>query len=543
MKTDNFDHIIKNKLDTLVDPGMPKLAWEDFSKRLDAELDPSFDYIIKEKLGSLEHKDITKFAWEDFSKRLDSELGPAYDETINERLDAEVQSKMKQYSVSFKSSHWQILKEQLERQAENLRSLYVSKTFELVIFALLVFTFYQNIQIFTPSPQTLYAAATSDNEVLLEDKTIYDNVIDKTVHIADTNDKESQEKSQPKLALRSQNKNPLSHSSPSRKPGVKIKDIISDQSSNYLPKQKKLNKDLVAITQENITTIPSEKSTILKDVFTASNTPSENYISDFPRLIYNSAIKQIPTLQAQLINNDDIASSIAGITILQKPKRNETFISLYVAGDRNLINTPFDQVYKLESKIVDSPGISLGVNIDYLMMETFEVGVGISYSSVNYQPQLVEERYGSLRDGIYDSSLSNIYFNIISVPINIKYHVLNREKWSLYSYIGASINTVATSEFNVNISSPTGSRFPRPALVGSRLETKDFTKGILQGGSLQENLFYTYTFGLGFQKEITKNMSVFTSLSYQQHALNKGVGPNEDRLNKLSIGLGAKYRL
>jgi len=502
----------------------------------------NFDHIIKEKLESLQGSAVNEFAWEDFSKRLDSELGPAYDETINERLDAEVQLKMEQYSVSFKSSHWQILKEKLERQAENLRSLYLSKTFELVIFVLLVFTFYQNIQIFTPSPQSFYTAATSDNEVLLKDMTIYDNVNEKSVYIADTNEKESQEKSPIELTLSSQDVNPHSHSSPSLKPEVEFRDIFSSQSSYYIHEQGFYNKDLLAITPENITK-SSEKTTILKDVFAASNTPSKKYFSDFPRLIYNSTIKQIPTLQTQLIDIDNTAGSIAAITILQKPKRNETFISLHVAGDRNLVNTPFDQVYKLESKIVDSPGISLGVNIDYLMMETFEVGVGIAYSSVNYQPQLVEERYGSLREGIYDSSLSNIYFNIISVPVNFKYHVLEKEKWSLYSYIGASINTVATSEFNVNTSSPTGSRFPRPALVGSRLETKDFTKGILQGGSLQENLFYTYTFGLGFQKEIAKNMSVFTSLSYQQHALNKGVGPNEDRLNKLSIGLGAKYRL
>jgi hypothetical protein len=519
MKTDNFDHIIKEKLESLVDP------------------------------------DMSKFAWEDFSKRLDSELGPAYEETINDRLDAEVQSKMKQYSVSFQSSHWQILKDQLERQAENLRALYVSKTFEVIIFALLLVTFAHNIKIYPSQPEDFLLAKAIPTEEIQQPSVSENNTSNNKEYVSTSEETNVGIEN----TIKENTQNNLKDISP-----LASEFLITSEATNRTFTQS-LQADLTKNTTEivlhaiplNVNHLKS-KTLITEDTNIKSSSIAatylanvdlqvknkKQYISKLPSLNLVTPLDKLKAIDAELVKSNDLVSEdISSILIAPKPIRNRTFISIYASGDQNLVNTPFDQVYKLESKILDSPGVSVGANLDYLMMDKFELGVGLAYSSVNYQPQLVEERYGSLEEGIYDTSLNNIYFNIVALPVNFKFHIAQADNWSFYSFLGASVNAIVSSQFTVNTSSPTGSRFPSPTFIGSKLETKDFTEGIFQGGSIQENIFYAYTFGIGYQREIAKDINLFSSLSYQQHALDTGVGPNEDRLNKLSLGLGIKYRL
>lgn len=76
----------------------------------------------------------------------------------------------------------------------------------------------------------------------------------------------------------------------------------------------------------------------------------------------------------------------------------------------------------------------------------------------------------------------------------------------------------------------------------SVLKQRKFSNGIFNGGSYKENSFYTANLGFGMERHLDERLSIFFQPTYRQHLtiLNKGIGPNEDRISTLNVLIGAK---
>ncbi len=466
-----------------------------------------FDNIIKDKMESM-RMDSSNNAWEDFSKRLDSELGPEYEKTINDQLDAEVHTKMNNLKVSFKSSHWLLLKERLETQALYIQNLYSSKSFELVIFLLLLITFAQKL----PVPVSL----NFDKKIIALNTSIQ------------------------KINL------------------TQVKPIQSI-------KKKQINKNIVGthydiainaqeVAQTQNTWIADESATTQNINLLVDNplAQSTNSISTLNNSKQQNALIEIPYL-ASLNMELDIATrndinpkpeNLISVLPAETPEA-EAWLSMQASFDNNLINTPIDHLYKTAPYSNLAAGFSGGVNYD-LRAEGVEIGTGLHYSSIKYNPQEVNIITGGIVSNILESSLENISFTYITVPLNLKFHFINVGSWSGFAQFGLHVNAILTADYPFETS--TRENEVKPDIRGDIKSLADITPnkrypfGLLQRGSFTDNIFLQANIGLGLQKNFSDKMGLYAMLSYNNHFLNS-VGPNEDNLDKTSLTLGARYRL
>ncbi|NJK84471.1 MAG: hypothetical protein HC912_12455, partial [Saprospiraceae bacterium] len=151
-----------------------------------------------------------------------------------------------------------------------------------------------------------------------------------------------------------------------------------------------------------------------------------------------------------------------------------------------------------------------------------------------------------------------------------RYDFKQSHKWHLYVSGGAAAHVATQANYdvtriganqlyiNTNTASAKGeialtkqqldrfSRFSKPAEPKSdKLNNKQFEDGWMSGGSFRENSFYTINMGMGAERHLDERWSLFVEPTYQQHLniLNKGIGPNQDRISTLQILIGAKVGL
>ena len=76
--------------------------------------------------------------------------------------------------------------------------------------------------------------------------------------------------------------------------------------------------------------------------------------------------------------------------------------------------------------------------------------------------------------------------------------------------------------------------------VSETSSKKNFAGGILAGGSFIENRYFTANLGIGVERKFNPRWSLFSQPTYQHQLLSQGLGPNNDRINTLSILTGAR---
>lgn len=220
----------------------------------------------------------------------------------------------------------------------------------------------------------------------------------------------------------------------------------------------------------------------------------------------------------------------------------EKGITAVFSPDLYLIRSSDDPIYPLPSYFTDSYGLSGGAMFS-LKSNSLEMETGLIYSSVSYRPRQITEQYSS-RGQYFETSLNNIFFNVISLPFQFKWHFDLGSNSSFYALAGSSFNMIINSNFNIN---NTVIATPINGLADLKenkplLEEKDFDPGIFEGGDIFDNAFLTADLGFGFQQRVAKRFSFFVqpTLSTQ---FSRGIGPNQDKLHRASLYLGAKYHL
>ncbi|MDX1667160.1 MAG: outer membrane beta-barrel protein [Saprospiraceae bacterium] len=251
-------------------------------------------------------------------------------------------------------------------------------------------------------------------------------------------------------------------------------------------------------------------------------------------------------------------AAFPAIIQLAQPNRNGWRLGVFNSLDYNRIMTPPNPEEGIRGYDRFELGYGGGLSVA-LTLGRWEIESGAIYSSRNYSPLPVIYYQGSVRQGFIGKALQDIQLNLINVPLNFRYNLLDQSKWRLYAMAGASLQVAFTADYDL------GTHYiPSPSFSGGAISSepgkfrdKDFSGGWLEGGTFRENGFVTGNVGVGVERLFSTRLSLFLQPTYQQSIiyfndeanlflgkeLPAGLGPDQDRFHTLSIFTGIRIRL
>lgn len=236
-----------------------------------------------------------------------------------------------------------------------------------------------------------------------------------------------------------------------------------------------------------------------------------------------------------------------------RPMERQTFLRIGFVGspDYNRVITPSQELEDGSVVSYDryslgySGGITIGVEHG-----KWEIETGASYAARRYQAIPTIYVTGTLRDGYTGLGLRDFELNTVNVPLDFRYNFLVHDKWRMYALGGASLNLILganyyLSDFAEISRNPNNGGGNASLDKPEPLQNKALTAGWLEGGSFWDNATLYSDFGVGLERYMTPNWSMFVQPTYR-HALplfNDGLGPYRDRIHNFGIGMGVKVRL
>lgn len=473
----------------------------------------NFDHIIKSKLEKLESISPPN-DWDQFEKILENvEQDLASDDQFDERIA----QKTKDFHVNFDESHWHILKDRLERQELFLTSIYFSKIVEAATIFLIIFTFFNVYQGTTPDTSSYHIA---QNEFDMEMNGINDESSSpQLARIADINPLQN-----PPVTPVNLTKENTTHSR-------KKTELVDNISTSIHPIQR-LNSKMV-ITHSPSVVNESNLSTALSYLFETDESRKE---------MVN--VNKLPT-DIQLLPNtgDDLFLTITPIA----NSSEFSFLAFHISPTVNIVNSPIDYINKIDAYSTEALGIEMGIGYGY-RKNHLAMSTGIIYARKSYQPKIIDETTGSFFTSYDQTSLRNIRFDMISIPLGLQYYFADaHKKWNFYTSAGISFNLVALADYEVKkngqiIENPERF-FATLRSSSSVLAHKDFSNGVFEGGDVLENLFMTLDLGFGVERKISTQSFLYFSPTLRQHIGLAGIGPNSDKVHSLGFIMGMKIKI
>lgn len=520
MDNKEFDDIIKKKLESLSSDGaggnwdMFRQRWQESDQDEDTpDADPPLDDQGDSLMGD-----------SDLSQK---ETNAAFDKKLKENLSG--------LRIPFNSAHWVILKAQLEAEALFKKRLFVAKSVEVLMLLLIVVGILNIVPIQTEVYQIPMYNASMTASIAVDKHTADKHKTDQIADYIKIN--QDPIVNAVNTALLGKN-----HLKTLATPTVSKSEIA-------VPLELDAEKKPTVIFGQ----IKSDKFPFLSNT-EEKNIPLEarKINSKTPRDRKESA--SVLDLNIRPVSNSEQALSIPPIAAPIKPssENKKTYLGLAVGPKINLINSPFDPIYKVDPYNTLNTNFNIGARLEK------EIGAitayaGIGYHKTSYEPLPVSELYEDIFNEYNQTSLENISFSTIDIPLGIKCNMIKRDKFAVYASAGVSANIIGDAQYDV-LDAPLGRT--QPALPPSvspdrnpeisteaKLSEKEFSRGIFHGGTLSDNLYATASVGIGLSRRITDIASIYIDPSYSHFISPNGIGPNEDKLHSVSVNIGMKFRL
>ena len=451
------------------------------------------DQLLKDKLESLETK-VPKDAWKHFSEKWNDAL--LDDQTSEEKkFDQNIHEKLNQFvfptNESYAWAHFHAYYSHIKR---NENKIIWFKAMEVTMAVLLFFTcLHVGVIRRVPASQS----------VNIENRTIVS--VDKSssasteINVLENNIQNKPDNTQPDRML------------------SKLSDIQSDEEVNKLQPKK------VPLEVEPIPS--SSATTVLKMA------PVPVYSKSFPE------VSQIPTLTSR-----HIPISTRKIYINNILDFGKWHLTLLTGLDGDNVFTPAYPRFKVPETIRNSSGFHLG----FLLSEgakRLETGFGFIYAHKEYNAPAVTFIQGSLRDGYTTEQLKKIQLNLLQIPVFTRFNIVHKENWRIYATLGATAQvTLSANYFIVH-----PGFFPSSVALTGKTNSiyQNLEEGLMQGGTLIDNVFLSMDMGVGAEKMISPRTSIFAQSSYQSFVghVSKGIGPYNDRISTVSFQSGVRINL
>ena len=472
--------------------------------------DKRFDQLIKERMERLEVP-IQSGGWEAFSSKLDQHTMTGIPEQEDRDFDELIFQQLHRLEAAFNPKHWSKMRRRMRTELGWHRTLVSLKLAELALVALLVFVFGHEFanpnrlpgkHKLPPSPDRVVAGSAtvpSSTASALPSPEVWS----------------ARDAVQPPVP----SDNPI-FSATAGSP-------LLQMGTTTIPT---LSASPVKGSASQITTSPKRVATSAPDVPNATG----------PSLLQNTTP---PVRYTPYVDLDPV------ISLPQK----ETLLRIGMTGgvDYNRVITPPDpKENRLEVYDRYAMGYSSGVSVGFEMGK-LEIETGLGYASRHYLPQPVVFVQGSLQEGFIGEGIREIELNMLSLPLNLKLHFLNREKWRIYVIAGTTLHFAFHNNYYTSAQS-FSSGLTRPLLNAGPIspleDNKELKAGFFEGGPFTENSYLTGNLGLGLERNFSYRWSLFVQPTYQ-HATNsfglldKRLGPNKDEIRTFSVFTGIKMRL
>jgi hypothetical protein len=487
----NLDRIIRNKLDQ-VTPAFKPGSWDQLASRLD-----------------------------------DVEAADAFDEEVSERLQ--------QMHVPYQQNSWAILAARLELERRRVQAITHYKIMELSLLLLLFITAWQHLPTAPatplPPPGIPFAAVAPQGTHDDQNDPAFAAANSATDHqLADavTEDSSTAEKSNHDLIKYFDEVNQLKEVA--QRQAIASADLLPTTDLDRIPYGVDAQQQLKQFFAEKTETISAPSSSFQKTGALAALQDNETVLLDYG-------------------DPNELLEFI-------RPFERKTFLRIGFTGspDYNRVITPSQELEDGSVVSYDryslgySGGITLGVEHG-----RWEIETGAVYAARRYQAIPTVYVTGTLREGYTGLGLRDFELNTVNIPLNFRYNFLVHDKWRMYAQGGPSVNLILDANYfltdqaefagiarNPNANNGT-SALDKP----EPLQNKSLTEGWLEGGSFWENATLYADFGLGLERYMTPNWSMFVQPTYR-HSLplfNDGLGPYRDRIHNFGIGMGVKVRL
>jgi len=448
------------------------------------------DQFLKDKLESLETK-VPKDAWKNFSEKWNDAL--LDDQTGAEKMfDQNIHEKLNQFIFPTNERHaWGHFHSYYSHIKRNENKIIWFKAMEVTMAVLLFFTCL-HVGVIRQVP--------TSQSINLENITKVS--VDKS-SFATTEIKVVENNIQNKL-----NDNQLDR-------------ILSEVSDNQ--SYEEVNKLLPKKGLLEVEPIQSSSPIILK--------MSPVSLESFPE------VNQIPTLTSRHIPIGTRKIYINNILDFGK-----WHLTLLTGLDGDNVFTPAYPRFKVPETIRNSSGFHLG----FLLSEgakRLETGFGFIFAHKEYNAPAVTFIQGSLRDGYTTEQLKKIQLNLLQVPVFTRFNIVHKENWRLYASLGATAQvTLSANYFIVH-----PGFFPSSVALTGKTNSvyQNLEEGLMQGGTLIDNVYLSMDMGIGAEKMISPRTSIFAQSSYQSFVghVSKGIGPYNDRISTISFQSGVRINL
>ena len=451
------------------------------------------DQLLKDKLESLETK-VPKDAWKNFSEKWNDAL--LDDQTAEEKkFDQNIHEKLNQFVFPTNESHaWANFHSYYSHIKRNENRIIWFKAMEVTMAVLLFFTcLHVGVIRQVPTSQSVNIENGTKGSV---DKS---SSVSTEIKVVENNIQNKLDNTQPDGVL------------------SKLSDIQSDEEINKLLSKKVLF-EVEPIASSSATTV-------------LIMAPAPVYSKSFPE------VSQIPTLTSR-----HIPISTRKIYINNILDFGKWHLTLLTGLDGDNVFTPAYPRFKVPETIRNSSGFHLG----FLLSEgakRLETGFGFIYAHKEYNAPAVTFIQGSLRDGYTTEQLKKIQLNLLQIPVFTRFNIVHKENWRIYATLGATAQvTLSANYFIVH-----PGFFPSSVALTGKTNSiyQNLEEGLMQGGTLIDNVFLSMDMGVGAEKMISPRTSIFAQSSYQSFVghVSKGIGPYNDRISTVSFQSGVRINL
>ena len=547
--SDNFDQVLKDKLDNF----QPSVAanWSNFlSKRQPTESGGSasaFDKEVAEKLH--DYRVTSEPQWE----KLLAKKRKADAVATNGNFDSSVQQVINNYSRRYNSAHWLQLKARLEKIAHLRKQIFTFKTMEMVFVCLMAFTLGNHLKYLTGYTLPSEPMAEVSTPVIKTDEV-------QTDELQNTNTDTQHENAANRIEAVANNSNissttqtNIQSGQPSSNSSISLRGDDGDRfgdgggSDTYSAIPSPSNKEVLAPTTKESNELA--KPTLASEASSANRAmPLEALISIDGRGLYTDLASLTKANLPQTAQAEYFDSRA-------KPQyRDEgNWLHVFNSIDNYYITTPNDD--GLPSTTHEKFGYSLEI-LHSWQRKNFEIEAGLGYSFVNYEPIFDAFTYSYQRKERF-LDFEEIKLDLITAPINVKYHFVSNGRWSVFGGVGLDNNLIARTEYgivdSVVVDFPIGCQ---QGMICSELPdfyNNEFTEGLFGQAptsdiatiATRRNAYLLRgSVSIGAERNVSDNIAVYLRSTYS-HTLydNGGIGPFGDELNKWAIGMGFKLRL
>lgn len=406
-------------------------------------------------------------------------------EKIEDRndYDRKLKLKIESHQTSYKTNHWLLLKNRLLKEEFLRKKIFTTKASEVILLLLLLFTFQQYTH--------------SDFNIEYKDEVVEVNNYQKTLPAG--------------------------------------QDLVAYAHSTLAYPAQSQKENIVLFDVPEIIESPDSDSTIVEPIL-EDKRPTENV---------SVLGTKSPLLSLKPYKRDfDLTLDAPKIKTLDPEA--EKYLTPVISAGLGITKSGYDKIYNLKSYSAYSDQYSLGLLYSVKKNKT-EFQTGLRYSKRTHNPAAIIETYGSLSTNYYQISLNQISYDIVEIPLSMKYFIKSGDKTSYYAKVGVNSNFSLVNKYDIR-EKPLGYASPAARINSFSgkaskpiLEKKEFNKGILQGGKATDNFFFTLSTELGVERKVSNKNAISFGLEYNKYYMLEGIGPNKEKLSSLGVNIGVKH--